>query len=668
MAVSISTITKSAGWERSDVINAIEEAYNFAQFHGDTQSGIVTFVTAFNGGTYTNNSDWYFDVEATTTSGIGTGASFDIKRNSGSIDQIYVNRPGYGYTDGEYLTIDPSLIGGNTAVGLGITVSVHNVSNPQVYNFNVSASDSSNYTLSGSDRNGSINGTDPQLEFEEGDTINFAVSASGHPFYLKTTAGTGTGNQIVGVSGNGTQSGTVSWTPGLGDAGTYYYQCQNHASMVGTIIINSSTRTPISYGSTTTFYSKNVGVGTQYPFGVLRHEIESGKKYGTTYRGIQITSDYQLLFTVGNGFHPYSPRYNSNNYQNNSYNSNFGGSGFQYRYAGKFYYDASSDSTVYSIATRSRTSWFNINDSDGNSPSNPGYSAFAVNQTGNCSINYDSHGSNMRYATQNSPKDHDLKLRVYRSNIDPKFAIFSFSQPSVAGTSIDDNVFLTWFYHNYTSSLWDYDYVYNSALTLIRGQSCSNNNNGNYSRINLDTLTNGNFYSFYTQGNLNYQGSAGNLRTAHLGYTSSGGRDDGSPRNNFVDPYISTSSNYSSNVVDLGGNTSSYHISFDAGPNAIYSRKSNGLKSLGPNNTNAPTELDYNAVIKGIPVCSKMIPCPYYLPDDFVLIDFNYPTSNTDITQGDTITISGSEVYEIINASYNQYTETSGIALCARKV
>ena len=79
-------------------------------------------------------------------------------------------------------------------------------------------------------------GNDPNLTFEVGDTINFEVNASGHPFYLKTSAGTGTGNQISGITNNGTESETVSWTPT--EAGTYYYQCSIHAGMVGTITVN----------------------------------------------------------------------------------------------------------------------------------------------------------------------------------------------------------------------------------------------------------------------------------------------------------------------------------------------------------------------------------------------------------------------------------------------
>jgi plastocyanin len=103
------------------------------------------------------------------------------------------------------------------------------------YSLDVTASNSSDYTLSGTDRNGNISGSDPNLTFSVGDTISFVVNAAGHPFYLKTVAGTGTGNTISGITNNGTTNQTISWTPT--SAGTYYYQCSLHGGMVGTITI-----------------------------------------------------------------------------------------------------------------------------------------------------------------------------------------------------------------------------------------------------------------------------------------------------------------------------------------------------------------------------------------------------------------------------------------------
>ena len=103
------------------------------------------------------------------------------------------------------------------------------------YSIDVTANNSSNYTLSGTDRSGDVSGNDPNLTFNVGDTINFVVNASGHPFYLKTVAGTGTGNTIENITNNGTTDQTIIWTPDT--SGTYYYQCSLHGGMVGEIII-----------------------------------------------------------------------------------------------------------------------------------------------------------------------------------------------------------------------------------------------------------------------------------------------------------------------------------------------------------------------------------------------------------------------------------------------
>ena len=84
-----------------------------------------------------------------------------------------------------------------------------------------------------------------------------------------------------------------------------------------------------------------------------------------------------------------------------------------------------------------------------------------------------------------------------------------------------------------------------------------------------------------------------------------------------------------------------------------------GVKTVSP-------DADYNAVIKGIPLNTMMLPCPYYMPDDFVLLNFDYGTPDANIQQGDTITISGSEVYTVITGNYTRTTRTRGILFCAR--
>ena len=108
----------------------------------------------------------------------------------------------------------------------------------QSYSIDVTAAGSGAYTLSGTDKAGNVSGNNPTITCNAGDTLNFVVDATGHPFWIKTTAGTGTGNQATGVTNGGTVSGTVTWTPSA--AGTYYYQCEYHGGMVGQIDVGNS--------------------------------------------------------------------------------------------------------------------------------------------------------------------------------------------------------------------------------------------------------------------------------------------------------------------------------------------------------------------------------------------------------------------------------------------
>jgi subtilisin family serine protease/plastocyanin len=107
---------------------------------------------------------------------------------------------------------------------------------PETYNIAVTAAGSTAYSLSGTDRSGTIDGDNATVRIQTGDTVNFNVSASGHPFYIKTAQSTGTGDQVAGVTNNGSEGDTVSWTPT--SAGTRYYVCENHADMTGEIVVS----------------------------------------------------------------------------------------------------------------------------------------------------------------------------------------------------------------------------------------------------------------------------------------------------------------------------------------------------------------------------------------------------------------------------------------------
>ena len=94
------------------------------------------------------------------------------------------------------------------------------------YNLNVTAQNSSNYTLSGSDQNGNVSGNDPSISAKVGDTLSFNVNSPGHDFFIIINSNGGfiSTNLPSDVSNNGTANGTVTWTPS--EAGTYYYICE----------------------------------------------------------------------------------------------------------------------------------------------------------------------------------------------------------------------------------------------------------------------------------------------------------------------------------------------------------------------------------------------------------------------------------------------------------
>lgn len=105
----------------------------------------------------------------------------------------------------------------------------------QSYAYTVT-SEAGNYIFNGE---GLVDVRDPDLTGDVGDTFTFTLSASGHPFWIKDTDSTGSGNATetwADLSGQGSEVGTVTAT--FSEPGTYYYICEYHSAMVGTITIS----------------------------------------------------------------------------------------------------------------------------------------------------------------------------------------------------------------------------------------------------------------------------------------------------------------------------------------------------------------------------------------------------------------------------------------------
>jgi len=122
------------------------------------------------------------------------------------------------------------------------------------FDYSVSANGTSDWVfVETNDRLGVVTGNDPTITIQEGDRIRITnTEGSAHPIYIKTTAGTGTGNQVDGVIGQGAYTGgttdTIDWQTEIGDAGTYYYQCSSHANMVGQIVVVQPTGDQVGVG------------------------------------------------------------------------------------------------------------------------------------------------------------------------------------------------------------------------------------------------------------------------------------------------------------------------------------------------------------------------------------------------------------------------------------
>lgn len=82
-------------------------------------------------------------------------------------------------------------------------------------------------------------GTDPTLSVQVGERLDFQMNAPGHPLWIKDVEAAGPGNASEPwadyLRNNGEDVGTVSVV--FNTPGTYFYNCQYHSGMRGTIVV-----------------------------------------------------------------------------------------------------------------------------------------------------------------------------------------------------------------------------------------------------------------------------------------------------------------------------------------------------------------------------------------------------------------------------------------------
>ena len=145
------------------------------------------------------------------------------------------------------------------------------------YNITTKNQRADNYVIDGSDRDGDINWEyDGIIRVNIGDTIVFDNTAThaAHPMAIRV-ADAGASVSTGTYTGEGTA--TVTWVTTGVAAGTYYYQCQNHAGMIGQIIVESTENRQGSAGANGTM------------------EVCRGKTYTITLDGLTSGLSYNLF-------------------------------------------------------------------------------------------------------------------------------------------------------------------------------------------------------------------------------------------------------------------------------------------------------------------------------------------------------------------------------------
>ena len=352
-----------------------------------------------------------------------------------------------------------------------------------------------------------------------------------------------------------------------------------------------------NYGSTSTFYDKDVTAGSSAPWGVLRTEIDNTKTYGDSYWGFQANGT-NLYIASGTSFMPYKSATNQGLNKEVRYGDSF---------RGNYYRELSNE---------------------------PGGS---TNQYLNSSANTNIDQATLQFASSNS---FTLELNVYKSGLDSNFAIFSFKHPDKSSSSISDNTYATFFIHKYTSSLFDLDELYNGSMNYIANRNMTNATFDMYTTLGNTCSSLGQYQGRSFLGGYQTGSSAGNTDKSVYDHIAS------STVNRELYQYQRRHL-YRNNDADASFRGTLYN-----------NDDTRHMKQLD--------SLNYNAVIKGLPLSSMLVPCPFYLPDDFVLINFDHASPGQNIQQNDTVTISGSEIYTVIDGAYNQTTRTRGILLAAR--
>lgn len=333
-----------------------------------------------------------------------------------------------------------------------------------------------------------------------------------------------------------------------------------------------------------------------------RCENDASKTYGVTYWLYELTSDYQIRFKTG--INTWFDNLQASGTTNANYGPRFGGN----------------DALDYQ---------------EGNNKMEP--TSF----------------TEKAFATSSTPTAYPLKIVTYKAQSpqDDDFAIFQFVQ-TINGNDIP---YLTWFHHkgnNYGSGIWDLDYVWQGGMTEIYGTN------------NTIEFQTSNTQRYNEERNENDNNNRRTMREALYGYlrTTTTAESHSRIRYNVTHNFFRADVAHDNTVIPYFRENTYDDITYTQ--NSYYDKNINDTITAGSDDDfvggsqEVASSVNYYKPIKGLPLTINVAPIPYYLPDDFVVIPFDITPGQADIRVGDTITISVSEVYEVVHYSYTQLDES----------
>jgi hypothetical protein len=238
----------------------------------------------------------------------------------------------------------------------------------------------------------------------------------------------------------------------------------------------------------------------------------------------------------------------------------------------------------------------------------------------------------INYATSATPTAYPLAIRVYRAQApqDSDFAIIQFTQ-TINGVIQPYGTFTIAKGSQHGAGVYDLDYVFQDAVMEVgTGTRSIQFKYGN---------TQYNYYAGVSEP----ADSNTKTRAASYGYMRDGEQDN---------DYGTQTTSFTCNIDTDNGNAQTSSSIKTYYRNSTYDSYTYTDGTYGTTTNAMSSSADYYKPIKGIPISSAVLPIPYYLPDDFVMLQVATTPGLVAFRTGDTITISGSEIYEIITASY----------------